>query len=188
MASGARRCRQLRVQLPSVDRRDQRIDEVSIDGDQDFPIRHIRSIKHAYVKAPFYNRFAPELFERLHTPTSLLADVTLSVIGWLLRQFAIDTDCVRGSTLSAAGTKDVLLCNISRQLNADRYLSPPGSASYLNQSNSFRDANISVLYHTYEHPTYNQINGTFQPFMSAIDLLFNCGPDDGLKILRQGVQ
>jgi hypothetical protein len=178
----------LTIPVRSKGRRDQRIDKVWIDEAQDFPTRHIRSIQHAYAKAPFYDRFAPELFERLRTPTSLLADVTISVIGWLLRQYSIDTDCVRGSTLSAAGAKDTLLCNISKQLNADRYLSPPGSANYLDRSNVFRDADIPILYHTYEHPTHDQINGAFQPFMSAIDLLFNCGPDDGLRILRQGVQ
>ena len=178
----------LTIPVRSKGRRDQRIDKVGIDETQNFPIRHIRTIQHAYAKAPFYDRFAPELFAQLRTPTSLLADVTISVIGWLLRQYAIDTDCVRGSTLSAAGAKDALLCNISKQLNADRYLSPPGSANYLDRSKVFRDADISILYHPYEHPTHDQINGAFQPFMSAIDLLFNCGPDDGLRILRQGVQ
>ena len=178
----------LTIPVRSKGRREQRLDEVSIDGTQDFPIRHIRSIQHAYARAPFYDQFAPELFAQLQTPNVLLADVTIAVIGWLLRQYAIETDCVRGSTLSATGTKDALLCNISKQLNADRYLSPPGSAQYLDQSTVFQDANIPVLYHTYEHPIHKQINGVFQPFMSAIDLLFNCGPDDGLKILRQGVQ
>lgn len=178
----------LTIPVRSKGRRNQCIDEVRIDKAQDFPTRHIRSIQHAYAKAPYYEKFAPDLFAQLCTPTSLLAEVTISLITWLLRQYAIDTKCVRGSTLSATGTKDVLLCNISKELNADEYLSPPGSAKYLGQSNVFQDADIPVLYHKYDHPIHKQINGPFQPFMSGIDLLFNCGPDEGLRILRQGIQ
>lgn len=178
----------LTIPVRSKDRREQRLDEVRIDGTQDFPKRHIRSIQHAYAKAPFYEKLAPDLFAQLCTPTPLLADVTITVIEWLLRQYSINTNCVRGSTLSATGTKDVLLCNISKELNANKYLSPPGSAKYLDQSTVFQNADIPVSYHTYEHPIHKQINGPFQPFMSAVDLLFNCGPDEGVKILRQGIQ
>ena len=178
----------LTIPVRSKGRRNQHIDEVEIDADQDFIAKHIRSIEHAYARAPFYEQFAPELFDQLRAPTVSLADITVTVIGWLLRQYVIDTDCVRASTIAAAGQKDILLCNISQQLGADTYLSPPGAANYLDQSDAFRDAGISVRYHGYKHPTHDQINGPFQPFMGAVDLLFNCGPDKGLKILRQGVQ
>lgn len=178
----------LTIPARSKGRRDQRIDEVEIDTDQEFAVRHIRSIEHAYARAPFYDRFAPDLFDQLNTTAELLVDVTIPVMGWLLRQFAIDTDCVRASALDVPGQKDALLCGISQQLDADTYLSPPGAANYLDQSDAFRDAEISVRYHAYEHPTHTQTNGTFRPFMGAIDLLFNCGPDDGLEILRKGVR
>ena len=178
----------LTIPVRSKGRRDQCIDEVEIDTAQDFAARHIRSIQHAYAKAPFYGQFAPDLFDQLKARADLLADVTIPVTGWLLRQFAIDTECVRASTLDVAGQKDALLCSISQQLGADTYLSPPGAANYLDQSDAFRDAGISVRYHIYEHPTHTQINGAFEPYMGAIDLLFNCGPDDGLEILRKGVQ
>lgn len=178
----------LTVPVRTKGRRDQRINEVEIDTDQDFAVRHIRSIEHAYARAPFYGHFAPEFFDQLRTPDMFLSDMTISVVGWLLRQFAIDTECVRASALDVEGQKDTLLSNISQQLGADIYLSPPGAANYLDQSDAFREAGISVRYHDYEHPTHQQINGVFQPFMGAIDLLFNCGPEDGLEILRQGVR
>ena len=33
-------------------------------------------------------------------------------------------------------------------------------------------------YFDYKHPKYKQINGDFLSYMSVIDLLFNCGPEN----------
>ncbi|MCP4267745.1 MAG: WbqC family protein, partial [Candidatus Brocadiaceae bacterium] len=42
---------------------------------------------------------------------------------------------------------------------------------------------IEIIFQDFKHPEYNQLFGNFEPYMSAIDLLFNCG-DNSLKILR----
>ncbi len=67
-----------------------------------------------------------------------------------------------------------MLCD---QLNATEYISAPGSRDYLIDSDSFKKRNITVTYHHYNHPVYTQLFGTFMPYMSVIDLLFNKGPE-----------
>ena len=47
----------------------------------------------------------------------------------------------------------------------------------------FNKSNIKTVFQNYEHPEYSQIHGEFIPYMSIIDLLFNCG-DNSLKILK----
>jgi hypothetical protein len=37
--------------------------------------------------------------------------------------------------------------------------------------------NIEIQYHDFAHPVYTQNYPGFEPYMSAIDLLFNHGPD-----------
>ena len=37
----------------------------------------------------------------------------------------------------------------------------------------------------YDHPTYTQLYGDFIPYISVIDLLFNCG-DKSLDVIRKG--
>ena len=39
----------------------------------------------------------------------------------------------------------------------------------------FDKEGIEVIFHDFKHPVYNQLFGDFEPYLSAIDLLFNCG-------------
>jgi hypothetical protein len=49
----------------------------------------------------------------------------------------------------------------------------------------FVDASIDVQFQHYEHPTYKQLYPPFEPFSSAVDLLFNEAPR-ALSIIKQG--
>ena len=48
----------------------------------------------------------------------------------------------------------------------------------------FRAREIRVIFQHFNHPIYPQAYGPFEPNLSALDLLFNCGPDS-LTILRE---
>ncbi|MBX9635626.1 MAG: WbqC family protein, partial [Magnetospirillum sp.] len=50
---------------------------------------------------------------------------------------------------------------------------------------AFAQAGVLPLFQVYEHPTYPQLHGEFAPYMSVIDLLFNCG-DSSLDVLMSG--
>jgi hypothetical protein len=47
----------------------------------------------------------------------------------------------------------------------------------------YEKSGIRVIFQEYHHPTYSQLYGQFEPFMSVIDLLYNHGKE-GLNILR----
>jgi hypothetical protein len=49
----------------------------------------------------------------------------------------------------------------------------------------FARAEVEVLWQDYQHPEYPQQHGGFVPYLSAIDLLLNCG-DDSRRILESG--
>ena len=46
----------------------------------------------------------------------------------------------------------------------------------------FENSDIKIVFQNYKHPEYPQIHGEFIPYMSVIDLLFNCG-SKSLEIL-----
>ena len=47
-----------------------------------------------------------------------------------------------------------------------------------------REAGVTLEYQDYRHPAYPQLHPPFVPYLSAVDLLFNCGPQS-LEILAQ---
>lgn len=175
----------LTVPVLSKGKRDQLIADVEIDRTRDFPVSHIRSIEHAYRKAPFYDAYAPGLFEVLGQEQDRLSAVTGAVIEWLRTQFGITTPTRWASGMDNSGARAERLAMLCDQIGATEYVSPLGSKGYLDESDDFDLRGVPVTYHTYEHPRYPQLYGQFEPYMSAIDLLFNAGPDS-LAIMRAG--
>lgn len=49
----------------------------------------------------------------------------------------------------------------------------------------FQAEGIEVVFQEFHHPTYAQLYGDFLPNLSAIDLLFNGGPQ-ALELIRKG--
>ena len=49
----------------------------------------------------------------------------------------------------------------------------------------FKQRGIKIVFQDYQHPQYRQNYGEFIPYLSVIDLLFNCGKES-LAILSAG--
>ena len=71
-------------------------------------------------------------------------------------------------------------------MGADVYLTGDAAANYLDMR-AFDEHGVRVHFHEYHHPEYEQLHGPFIPFLSVIDLLFNCGPDS-LSILSRPLE
>ena len=165
----------------------QRIMEVII-RDPDFPRKHLRAIELNYRRTLFFDRYFPELARILeqHPSGGHLADLNLEIIRWVCAALGIRTTLVRSSELRQEGRRSELLVNLCRHLNANTYVSPPGSATYLlGDLQLFTDAGISVEFQRFEHPPYRQMFRPFIPYASVLDLLFNEG-ETSSQILRSG--
>jgi len=163
----------------------QSISEVKINQNAKFKEKTIKNITQIYRKAPFFDFYIDELSHILLKSYVFLADLNIELILWICRQLEIKTEMIRSSSLKAKGKKVELLINICKELNADTYLSTPGSKVYIEENNLFPSNGIDLAYHAYEHPVYHQSRGKFIPYMSVIDLLFNEG-HLSLSIIRSG--
>jgi hypothetical protein len=177
----------LTVPVSSKGRRDQLISETSILWASGFAPKHVRAIESAYRQAPFFEAYFGDLKAALLKEQPSLADYTIALIEFLCGAFNIVTLRRRSSDLAAEGHKASLLAALCKKVGATSYLSAPGSQEYIEESDAFERAGISVRYHRYDHPVYPQGKGGFVSYMAAIDLLFHCGGDEGLRVLRQGV-
>ena len=169
----------------SKGKRDQLISDVHLDHETPFAAKHLNTITHLYSKAPFFGQYIPELSAVLSEPGDLLARLNVDLIHWLCAKMSIATKTVYSSNLDVEGRKVELLVGICQALGAGRYISPQGSRAYIDENNLFGPNGIELAYHSYSHPEYRQLHGAFVPYLSALDLLFNEGPDS-LSIIRAG--
>lgn len=163
----------------------QKISAVKINNSQPWQRKHWKTIEQEYKQALHWDRYKDGLAVVYSKPWDDLVEVNIALIDFIKQQLGIKTKLVKASEIPAAGEKVGLLVNICHHLKADVYLSPVGSACYIEPDNLFASAGITLKYHQYEHPVYKQLFSGFMPFMSAIDLLFNEGPKS-LEIIRSG--
>ncbi len=159
------------------------IAEIEIANEKQWSAKHWQTLRLNYSKAPFFATHAA-FFEGVYTRQwGKLADLTREITLYLLDAFGIRTRLYFGSRMKASGRKDELVLNLCRELKATEYLSGPLGRNYLRKE-LFGEHKIAVRYDDYHHPEYPQVYPGFEPYMAALDLLFNAGPASLAIILK----
>jgi len=166
------------------------IKDAVINDDESWRQKHLKSIELNYRKAKFFDSVFPFVKNLILNDFQFLGDFNINLIEKIKKAIGINTLTIRSSEISSVkGKKDELLANICKLLNADIYISPQGSAVYIEKETpggAFVKRGIELYYHNYEHPVYNQLHGEFLPYMGIIDLLFNEGFENALDIIKEG--
>lgn len=178
------------ITVPVVqESRSERIMDKRIDNSRTGRFRWSRkmflTLKYAYQSAPHFRDYEAALAGIFEERWERLSDLNGRLIGLCREALDIRTPMLASSTLKIAGAKSDMVLNMCREAGATAYLAGDGaSRSYLDVD-AFERAGIRVIWQEFEHPRYVQhpSSGVFIPNLSALDLLFNCGPRSA-EILR----
>lgn len=173
------------LSIPVIRKFPQRLDATRINNSQNWMRKHWKTIEQHYRRGKYWEEYYTPLLEIYSREWAHLVDLNLEIIFWLMKEFGIHTKTLRASVLPISGKKVSLLLDICHYLGADVYLSPTGSAVYIEEDNRFDAEGIRLKYQHYRHPVYNQLYKGFATHMAAIDLLFNEG-SKSLEIIRSG--
>ncbi len=167
----------LGVSVSSAKGRDVSFIELEIDYSQKWQSKALASLQHAYGKAPFFDKYYPELESLLLQEFPNLAALNIALIEFLRSVLAINTPLKKMSDLSGnLGQKSELIINLCKIVEADTYLSGQGAKKY-NDPEAYEQAGIELIYQDYTPSTYPQMGESFISHLSVIDLIFNCGPE-----------
>lgn len=138
--------------------------------------KHYKSIELSYKKCEFFKDYAPEIQNiLLGNEYQYLTDLNTDILFFMLKSFDIKVPIVKASDYDFQGAKSDLVLDMCIKLGARKYIFGSQGKNYAD-INAFKIKNIDLMFQEYQHPTYNQINGDFAPYMTALDLLFNEGP------------
>jgi hypothetical protein len=160
----------------------QAINDVKIDNSRNWARKLVSAIQQAYARAPHCEPYAKQLTEILTRPWENLLELDLSIIELMAHWFEVETKVLKASELGILGSQSGRLLEICRHFGAWRYLSGNAAKSYLDNQ-LFDKAGIEVVWQDYAHPSYPQIHGEFVPYLSALDLVLNVGPESP-KVIR----
>jgi hypothetical protein len=156
---------------------DKRIDN-SREGRYRWSRKALLTLKYAYQSAPHFGAHEAAIGELLGARWERLEQLNHRLIDFCRGALDIRTPMLRSSELKIGGAKSDMVLNMCRAVGADVYLAGAGaSKSYLDVA-AFERAGIRIVWQDFEHPRYTQHpdSGVFIEKLSALDLIFNCGP------------
>ena len=170
--------------VPVTYRFPQRILEVEIHAGETWRRKHLEAIRTHYRKAPYYELHIGRLEAFFEQNRQKLVDVNEACVRLLMELCGIECEVVLASQLDVESDHPTgRLIEIVRLLGGDTYLAGKDGAKYM-EIEWFRQKGVGLLFQDFAHPVYPQCYGAFEPCMSLLDLLFNCGPSS-LSILRE---
>ncbi len=137
--------------------------------------KHLRSIEVAYAKAPFFAEYFPVMQELYAKEWSHLTPLCVAMTEVFMRKLGINVPIVRASERGFVGQKSALVLDMCLKCGASEYIFGAQGRDYADRD-AFARAGVKVVFQDYRHPVYPQIHGGFEPRMSVLDLLMNCGP------------
>jgi hypothetical protein len=150
--------------------------EVKIDNNLNWQKKHLLSLKQSYSKAPYFNEYFKICEEAFQRNWEYLIDIDLWFIMKISECLGIDTAKIkRSSQLDVSGDRIERLIALCKLFKADIFYEGFSGKEYINEL-EFAKQGIKVVFQEYNHPEYPQLYGRFIPYLSTLDLLFNCGP------------
>lgn len=164
--------------------RGQFISEVAIDERVDWRLRHREMLRHAYSKTPYLSDLLSIFDDVASTRISNLADLSITSVMALARYFGLVDDCRfhDSRNLGISGSSSQRLLDLTIKVGGSEYITGHGARKYLRHE-MFEGAGIAVEYMNYQLSDYPQQHGPFTPYVTALDLVANCGPQ-GRKYLH----
>jgi hypothetical protein len=163
------------LSVPVIHDRETLIQDARIDYGSRWVDKHIRSLRLAYGKAPYFERHGEAFFALLEARPQTISELNVRTCSWIMAQLGIRTQTRMSSEFGITGDRTERPLRILQRLGASAYLTGPSSRPYTDPSR-FRDARIRLEFKVYDYPEYPQLHGAFEPAVTVLDLLFNCGP------------
>ena len=172
----ARGWQYLSVPVVTKGRFSQKINEVEIDNSRPWREEHLLAIKFNYARARFFKDYLPLLESLYAMRYRTLRELAIATVSFFVRNSLMAKRPVMfSSDLKTDETSSARLVQLCAAIGAKEYLSGTGARAYLEEKHFIR-AGIKVSWQEFTPREYPQAFPGFEPDMSALDLVLNCGP------------
>ena len=152
-----------------------RICDVEILAEGDWRHKHLQTLEWNYSQAPFYAAYAPAIEAIYRRGWTRLVDLNMALLHWLLDRLGIEVEVRLSSASQLRDERSLRLVDMARACNCEVYLAGSGASRDYLDERAFAKAGVDCRFTAFEHPIYTQCHAGFEPNMSILDLLFNCG-------------
>jgi len=137
-----------------------------------------KRISNTYHAAPHFAEVASLVEPWLMTPASSLAEQNMAFIRLACDMMGLKREFRLSSQRKSGLPRSEHVVDLLRWCEATVYLCARGSFNYMEHDGVFPVEGIEVRFQVFQPPAYpqNAAPGTFVPYLSVLDMLFNIGP------------
>lgn len=174
----------LTVPVIKAGKREQKINEVEY-VDESWKYQHKEIIRQAYKKYPFYKDIELIIEKTFQVDTGKLKDININFITLIMEYLDIKTKILFSSELEVTGKKSQYLLNICLDINANTYLSAPGSVEYILEEKNFLKSPVKLEEFVFQPIEYIQKGEDhFTSYLSILDVIANLGKIGTIEYLK----
>lgn len=164
------------------------IKDTSIDSRKDWRRIHRETLFQAYAQAPYRSDMMAVVEEVYAREESSISELAIASMLAVHRYFEFPKPVMfhYSSQLGIGGSGSQRVLDVVKHLNGNRYITGHGARHYLDHE-LFERSGVQVQYLDYQKRPYPQLHGPFDPFVSALDLIANCGKQGRDVLVSVGV-
>lgn len=142
--------------------------------------KHLATLRQSYGAAPAFNQIWPtveQVYRNFDGEDVSLADINEAMERAVIEMLGITTEWFGPASQIVEKSSDPTqrLIDICKHVGADTYLAGAGGQSYM-KVEEFESQGIKLIWQEWHATPYPQAHSSkFVPYLSALDLLFNCG-------------
>ncbi len=145
--------------------------------------KHLKTVEMSYRRATFFDEVFALYEAGLRAGTSLV-EVNLALIESFAEYIGVTSKRVRLSQLLMDfGQKNELIAEICETLEATTYLSGTGGGREYADAELLAGRGVELRFDEFDPPEYPQLWGAFEPRLSILDAVFNCGAEGCRELL-----
>jgi hypothetical protein len=141
---------------------------------EEWVAKNLALIEENYRPAAAFAEVFPEISRIYWGGATRLLELNMQFLRFVLDYLQIPLSIRSSSDLGVHGTGNERLINLVRAVGGTEYLSGTGALDYL-RPELFDAAGINLSLQAFRHPTYPQLWGAFEPYLSVLDVMMNCG-------------
>lgn len=161
------------------------IHEISIDSDQKWRDKLLKTIQQNYKKAPHFAGVFPLIERILQQSESSISTYVYHSLRMICEYLSIDTPIIETSRIynNAHLKAQERILDICLQEKADHYINPTGGRELYNKE-LFAENGIKLNFIRANEVPYPQFNNEFVPWLSIIDVMMFNTPEQIHELLK----
>jgi hypothetical protein len=152
----------------------------------DWRDRHLKTLRHAYGKAPYFALMFNLVRQIYCHATDNLAEFNIHATETIARCLGLAPVFRRSSQIGISGSSTPRLVEFCLAAGADTYVTGHGALNYL-EHDKFEERSVAVRYMDYRRLPYPQLHGEFTPYVTVLDAIANVGEGAGRLVASGSV-